>query len=139
MEYRFPERVLRFAALLAFAFLPGIAAADPVTDAEVRRLQGELAQIQQEQQSVYQNFQMTQDLRVLEMQDPHPGAVDPSNRGFERPPQNYDDMVRAGRERDDRLQKDSDELKRLYSRFLELEEMKTTLRDRIRDLLQSQH
>ncbi|MCC6473300.1 MAG: hypothetical protein IT514_06095 [Burkholderiales bacterium] len=124
-------------AVLLLACLAAARAAEPGSDFEVRRLQDSLAQLQQEQQAIYQDFQMTQGLRALEMQDASAAALqDPGYRGFNSPPPNYDDVVRSRREREERLHQYSDDLKRLYTRYREIEEEKAALRGRIRDLMQ---
>src|SRR5207344_518520 len=60
---------------LACLLVPLVVRADAEVDAEVRQLQASIAALQQEQQSLYQQFQMTQELRRTETQDLNPGVI----------------------------------------------------------------
>ncbi|SOD41973.1 hypothetical protein [Nitrosovibrio sp. Nv4] len=109
----------------------------PKPDPQVAQLEMALNRLNQEQQSVYQQFQMIQDLRRNEIQDGHPLIVQgpPAMGGVkDAPPTNYDDNIRLQRERQERIQKYTDDLNRLYSRYAELGEQKKTLLDQIMEL-----
>jgi hypothetical protein len=118
------------AVLLALAVTAQPSRAQP--DAEMRRLREALAAIQQEQQAVFQQFQMVQGLRAS--QAPPSGL--PGALVYTPPatPPRYEDVVR---ERDAYLAAQSryqDELERLYARYRDLEERKRPLVERMAEL-----
>ena len=110
-------------ALLVFALLlSGAALGDPATDAEFQRLESQLLRVQQEQQSVYQQFQMTQEMRRTELQMQNPAVVYNSpDYGMNNPPPNYDDVAREKADRDYRIKQYTEEMNRLYARYLDLD------------------
>jgi chromosome segregation ATPase len=115
------------------ALLPAAALADSEIDAQVKRVEAALSRLQAEQQSVYQQFQMVQELRRQAMQQ----ARQPEQ--VSRPstsPQNYDDMVREQQAQQDREQRYQYEADRLYDRYRELEEQKKPLLERLNELAQ---
>ncbi|MGH8761961.1 MAG: hypothetical protein ACREUR_01875, partial [Nitrosospira sp.] len=96
-----------------------------------------LSKVQQEQQSVYQQFQLTQELRRNEIQEDHPFIVQGSaGMGGVRdaPPINYDDNIRLQRERQERIQQYTRDLNDLYSRYSELGEQKKSLLGQLMEL-----
>jgi cell division protein FtsB len=122
---------------LAWVFLPLLAYGDAATDAEIRQLQASIAALQQEQQSLYQQFQMTQELRRTETQDLNPGVVQNSPvYDINSPQTNFDDQERAKRDRLDRIQKYTQDLNSMYARYRALEDQKTALRARMDELMQ---
>jgi hypothetical protein len=124
-----PWNLLYILVLLA----SGAAAADADVDAEIKRVQAALSQIQLEQQSVYQQFQMVQELRRQEIQ-----RIDQSMQ-VNQPtaqPRNYDDVVSEQAGHLDRSQQYADEANRLYERYRALEEQKKPLLDRLTELAQ---
>jgi hypothetical protein len=120
--------------LLALAAL-GLGAADAQTDddAELRRVQAALNVIQQAQQSVYQQFQMVQELRRAELARPDPFAPQP-NVGIAPPPQDYNELQRQRESRESRIRDLTAELDRLYARYQELEDQKRPLLERLGEL-----
>ena len=124
--------------LAAFALLlSGLALADPATDAEIARLQAQLDRLQHEQQSVYQQFQMIQELRRTELQAQYPQVIQNSpDYAMANPPPNYDDVVRQKAEREYRIKQYTEDLNRMYARYRELEDQKKTLLDRLNALAQ---
>jgi hypothetical protein len=122
----------------AFALLlSGLALADPATDAEARSLQAQLDRLQHEQQSVYQQFQMTQELRRTELQAQYPQVIQNSPEyGMGNGPPNYDDVVREKSEREYRIKQYTEDLNRMYARHRELEDQKKLLLDRLNELAQ---
>jgi hypothetical protein len=117
--------------------MPLVAHADAATDAEIRQLQASIASLQQEQQSLYQQFQMTQELRRTETQDLNPGVVQNSPvYDINSPQTNYQDLERAKQDRLDRIQKYTQDLNGMYARYRALEDQKTALRARIDELMQ---
>ncbi|KIO48464.1 hypothetical protein [Nitrosospira sp. NpAV] len=116
----------------------------PTTNPRVAELELALNQVQQEQQAVYQQFQMTQELRRNEIQENYPQAIQTPNSMMQapyamgglkdNPPQSYDDNVRMQRERQERIEQYARDLNRLYSRYAELGEQKKVLLDQLMEL-----
>jgi hypothetical protein len=122
---------------LACLLMPLVVRADAEVDAEIRQLQASIAALQQEQQSLYQQFQMTQELRRTETQDLNPGVIQNSPvYDIYSPATSYEDQERAKRERLDRIQKYTQDLNSMYARYRALEDQKTALRARIDELMQ---
>jgi hypothetical protein len=106
-----------------------------------------LNQVDQERQAVYQQFQMTQELRRNEIQDNNPQVIQGANMisimpyasgGLSgNPPVSYDDQVRLLRERQERIQQYGQDLNRLYSRYAELGEQRRALFDQLMELTRS--
>lgn len=105
------------------------AAAD--NGAELEKLYGALNMLNQQQQAVYQQFQMVQEIRR--------GSV-PMLYGMPLPPQpdgqiaNYDAVVEAQRIAVQRAEKLHQQADQLLARYNEIEEMKKPLQSRIYDL-----
>jgi hypothetical protein len=122
-----PTRLLPLALLLwcASAF------AQEDVDVQIKRLEITLNRIQAEQQSVYQQFQMVQELRRSELQ-----RAQQSIQVYTPPatPPSYDDVVREKEQRKAQMSRYDDELDRLYARYRELEEQKRPLLDQLSDL-----
>ena len=119
------------AILFLFALFSGAAlAAQSDTDFELRRLTTLLDAIRQEQQSVYQQFQMAEAMQRSEAKSAETGAP-PAQDG--RPP-SYDDNVRAKQELQTRLQHYADEMKRLSDKYRELGNQGAGLMEEIRSL-----
>ena len=118
--------------------LSSAAAADQATDAEYKQLEGQLLSLQHEQQTVYQQFQMTQDMRRTELQMLYPSVVQNSpDYNMNNPPPNYDDVAREKADREYRVKQYTDELNRLYARYRDLEAQKKAVQDRLDALAQS--
>ncbi|MEP6605606.1 MAG: hypothetical protein ABJA60_05765 [Nitrosospira sp.] len=110
----------------------------------VVELEMALNQVQQEQQAVYQQFQMTQELRRNDLQENFPQAIQTPNSTMQapyatgglkdNPPQSYDDVVRLQRERQERIEQYTRDLKRFYARYAELGEQKRVLLDQLIEL-----
>ena len=124
--------------IAAFALLlSGFALADPTADAEIRRLESHLSLLQQEQQSVYQQFQMIQELRRAEIEAQYPQVIQNSpDYAMGNPPPNYDDVVRQKAEREYRIKEYTGDLNRLYARYREIEGQRKALLERLNQLLQ---
>lgn len=115
------------------ALVPAIGLADGDVDAEMRRVESALNRIQMEQQTVFQQFQMVQELGRQELQRIEQSVLmnQPSAQ-----PRNYDDVVREQQAYEDRRRRYADEAERLYARYRELEEQKRPLLDRLNELAQ---
>jgi hypothetical protein len=108
-------------------------------DPGMAELEMALNHLSQEQQAVYQQFQMIQELRRNEIQDSQPLAV----QGYltmggvkDAPPASYDDNVRLQRERTERIQQYTRDLNQLYARYAELGNQKRALLDQLTELAQ---
>ena len=122
---------------LLLLFWAATACAQSDVDAEVRQIQAQIAAIQQEQQTVYQQFQMVQTLRQDEQQAANPTVIENSPvYSMDTPPPNYDDMVREKAARRERIQQYSSDLNTLMARYQSLEQQKQALMARLRELSQ---
>ena len=107
---------------------------DAAVAARIGQLEKMLNRVNQEQQSVYQQFQMVQELRRNEIQESNPLVMQgPAFMGGVKnaPPVNYDDNIRLQQQRETRIRKYADDLDRLYARYSELGEQKKTLIDEL--------
>lgn len=122
-------RAIAFAALIALA--GSLHAQAPATrNPEADALRAALTALQQEQQAVYQQFQMVQGLRAAEALPP--GTV-PSYTPPPTPP-NYDDLVRDRERARARQSEYQAELQRLYERYREIEAQKRPLLERLAEI-----
>jgi len=122
---------------LLLLFWAATAWAQSDVDAEVRQIQAQIAAIQQEQQSVYQRFQMVQTLRQDEQQAANPTVIENSPvYSMDTPPPDYDDMVREKAARRERIQQYTSDLNTLMARYQSLEQQKQSLTARLRELIQ---
>jgi chromosome segregation ATPase len=116
---------------LALLLWSGLTAGQEEVDAQIKRLETALNRIQAEQQSVYHQFQMVQELRrgeIVQYQQSIQVYTPPAT------PPNYDDVVREKEARDARMRQYDDEVERLYDRYRELEEQKRPLLERLAEL-----
>jgi Skp family chaperone for outer membrane proteins len=114
------------------ALVPALALADADIDTQIKRVESALARIQAEQQAVYQQFQMVQELKRQARQQ----AQQDMSRWNAMPPQNYDDQVREQQARESSQDRYRDEADRLYDRYRELEDLKRPLLERLNQLAQ---
>jgi hypothetical protein len=121
--------------LFLIGLVASVAYAEPEVDGEIRQLQSQIFAIQQEQQSLFQQFQMLQSLRRDEEQAAHPTVIEnPPIYSSDNPPPNYDDIVRDKAARDERIRQYTSDLNTLYSRHQSLEQQKQPLIARLREL-----
>lgn len=114
-----------------------IAFADTNKPDNLGKLESALNGVRQEQQSVYQNYQMAKELRLKEVQESNPASAQhPYGTGINTPPPNYEDILRAQLQREQRIQQYTDDLRRLSLRYLELEDQRKALVDQIKELAQ---
>jgi len=115
----------------------GTALADPNAFVRLSQLKAELASVKQEQLSAYQNYQMTKELRLNEVQESGPPMMQhPYGMDIDTPPPNYEDVLRTQLEREKRIQEYSSDLSRLSARFMELEKQKKLILQQIQELEQ---
>lgn len=105
------------------------------TDTEIRQLEKTMARVLQESQLTYQQFLMTQELRRNEMLEA-PVLIPPSLSGKSVPIPNYEDMNRLRQEKDERIEKYTADLDRLYTRYKTLENEREMLFEQIKRLEQ---
>jgi hypothetical protein len=115
-------RAIIWAILLAL--LPTAAGAQDAREAEIRAIQGQLSLIQQQQQSLHQQFQMIQELQRQAQQQNDRTLI------------NYDDAVRNRQEREGRVSQYASDLHESYARFRALEDQKLPLMQRMNQLMQ---
>jgi hypothetical protein len=110
-----------FACALLLGSYPVLAQQD-----EAKRIRDELALVQQEQQAVFQQFQMMHELRRgLENPPPTPPPLTMYDSG--QSPPNYYDQVAAQQERAQRLVYYGQEMDRLFARYQELDARRKVL------------
>jgi hypothetical protein len=114
---------IRALGLLLLA-LSGACLAQGGTEARMRDLEAELSRVRQEQQAVYQQFQILQALQRNEGLEADPTSPLYVQQG-EIP--NYDEAVRAKQERQERLRSYSEEMRRLSDRLMALENQSAPL------------
>ena len=117
---------------LVFVFLSTAAWPAENVLQQMRQVEAALARVSQEQQAIYQQFQMVQELRrneerqLLPMQTYSLGSA----------PRNYEDVKREEETRALRVRDLQYELDRLYTRYRELEDQKRPLLDTLSALAQ---
>jgi hypothetical protein len=120
--------------LIAILFvLPALAHADAATDAELGQLKGWLLEIQQDQLSLFQQAQMIQVLRDIDVEAMNPTVV-VNSAVFDIDKQNFDELERVKEERMDRVVHYTEDLDRIRARYGELEGQKGELNVRIKEL-----
>ena len=90
-----------------------------------KRIREELVLVQQEQQAVFQQFQMVREMRnglAAPLVAPPPLTVYGSGQSL-----NYDDQVAAQKEREQKLIDYGQEMERLFARYQELDARRKTL------------
>lgn len=117
--------------LLVLASAPALAQPQQNEPDELAQLKESLREVQAEEQSVYQDYQMLKELRLQVVQENSPPmAQHPNGFGLYTPPPNYVDVLREQQEHEERIEQYTMELRRLAVRFLELErERKALLQD----------
>ncbi|MBP6057465.1 MAG: hypothetical protein KA524_03440 [Nitrosomonas sp.] len=104
-------------------------------DAEIRQLEKTMARVSQESQATYQQFLMTQELRRNEMME-SPDNIPLNLTGKSIPIPNYEDLQRRRQEKNNRMEKYTADLDRLYTRYKELESEREALFEKIKSLEQ---
>jgi len=128
---------MRQIILVLLLLASGAPLADSNAPDKLGQLKAQLGAVREEQQSVYQNYQMTKELRLKEVQEGSPPMMQsPNGTGIDTAPPNYEDILRAQLAREGRIEQYTSELRRLTARFLELEDQKNALFKQIRELQQ---
>lgn len=118
--------------ILVLSMLLSISAAAAEQDDELQRLQVALNLLNQEQLSVYQQFQMVQELRRSNVQPPYGTIMLPVASGQIA---NYDDVIAAQNNIIRRNEELAQEAHRLVTRYGEIEEAKKPLQQQILRLM----
>jgi len=100
---------------------------------EILRLEKSLMRVQQEAQTVHQQFLMIQELRRNEIQG-SPLADFPGATVQSKPIPKYEEMMQRQQEKKDRVEQLGTELDRLYLQFNELNDERQSLMEQIRRL-----
>lgn len=139
-----PMLWLKVVGLLILSFyFSTISAQQPgqlIIESQIKELEASLLRTTQNQQSVFQQFQMLQEIRRFEVaQDSLAALPQPPQTGGVLPPPilDYDEVVRAKQDRQRKLQQYTMDLEVLYQRFQELESEKRMIMEQI-DLLNRQ-
>lgn len=125
--------------LFLIALISALPALAVEPDPRLLRLEAAYEHAQREQQAVYQQFMMAQELRRNELQKELPGGgYGPIYRGpnglESQRPLDYDENQRRQRERQDRLNRLEQDIAQSYSRYLELGKQKQAIQEQIRAL-----
>ena len=115
------------AAVFAAVFLGPSSAAGAADD--LKSLQEALNIISQEQQAVFQQFQMIQELRRRDAQATHPSVLRQVG-----PPGNYDEVVAARKAQVEREEYYSRQLDELYSRHRDLDRQRQSITEAVQKL-----
>ena len=131
--------LLLFSGVTGPVYIQAAPGSSTKPDPRLAQLEMALNHLSQEQQAVYQQFQMIQELRRNEIQDSQPLTV----QGYltmggvkDAPPASYDDNIRLQRERTERIQQYTRDLSQLYARYAELGNQKGALLDQLTELAQ---
>lgn len=106
----------------------------PDQEAQIRELEKKLVRIQQESQSTYQQFLMIQELRRNEMAEISQAVRLPNPLSQSIPVPNYEDLTKLKQEKQDRIDKYTTDLDRLYAHYRVLEDEKQAIFEQIRSL-----
>lgn len=111
-----------------------VLAAPPGMEKQIHELEAAVIRLQQEQQTLFQQFQMLRELRQHEVlrEDEaimHQGGV---VEGGEFP--KHEDMVKRQKERYDQVQRYTVDLKEFYARYQELESERRLLIEQLNEL-----
>lgn len=97
------------------------------TETQISQLEKQLVHLQQESQSTYQQFLMTQELRRNATDAPLPIEMPPNPPDKSIPIPEYDELIKEKQEKQDNIKKYTDDLDRLDARFKALENKKQKL------------
>ncbi|HZW24622.1 MAG TPA: hypothetical protein VFF26_03980 [Gallionella sp.] len=127
---------MKLILLSLLLFMSAAAFADDTQD-RLKQFEADLNDVRQAQQSVYQNYQMVRDMRLMEIQESIPPKSQyPQGTDLNTPPPNFDEVFRMQMEREQRIRQYTDDLKRMSEHYLELEQERKALLGQIRALKQ---
>lgn len=123
-----------------FSAIPAQQPGQLIIESQIQDLEASLLRTTQYQQSIFQQFQMLQEIRRFEVaQDNLTTLSQPPQTGgaLSSPIVDYDEAIRAKQDRQKKLQQHTFDLEALYQRFQELESEKRMIMEQI-DLLNRQ-
>lgn len=109
--------------------------ADPVIEEQIRQLEASLSRIHQNQQNIFQQFQIIQELRRFEFTQEE--EIISSPPVFSETLPEYEETVKRRETRQNRLQQYTSDLDKLYSQYQDLEAEKQFLIEQINNLAKS--
>lgn len=125
------RRIIFFLLLIS----AGVVLADAGNTSGSAQLEMALTRVQQEQQAVYQQFQMIQELRRSDMESGYRPGAPPSPANMQALPSiNYDESVAQQRQQQERIEQRTHEMNSLYARYVELGRQRQALLDQIINL-----
>lgn len=142
-------KLLFFVCLLQISFS---VQAGPANEKQILQLETSLLRIHQNQQNIFQQFQMIQELRRYELKQeeditslPPTGAYPQMGENpmiseflpginIEGSPPSYEEMTKKMKERQKRIQQYTSDLDRLHARYQELENEKVLLMEQLSEL-----
>lgn len=126
-------RIVLFLLLIA----SGNAFAGSDVSDDLAKLQAELNEVRQEQQSTYQSYAMTKELRRLAIEESSPFMLQhPYGISMDIPPSNFEDVLKDQLRREKQIQQFTNELKELSTHYLELDGQRKALIKQIWELKQ---
>jgi septal ring factor EnvC (AmiA/AmiB activator) len=124
--------------LLSILLLSGAACAFADQNPRLQELQAEYNQLHQEQQSMYQQFEMVQELRRNELRERQPPAIQGYSAQGSNPDGevsiDFNENARRQREKQERLHAYDREISQTHARYMELAAKKKVLLDEINEL-----
>ncbi len=112
--------------------------ADPVIEEQIRQLEASLSRLHQNQQNIFQQFQMIQELRRFELTQEEEIISSPlTGSVMSETLPSYEEMVKRREARQKRLQQYTSDLDQLYSRYQDLEAERQFLIEQINNLAKS--
>lgn len=121
-----------FFGLLLF-LLPAFAVAAD-NEKQLFELESAITQRQQEQQTLFQQFQMLQELRRHEIAQDDQAAPVGSGLALSGEAPKYEDLARQRKDRVERIQRYTNELNELYARYQEMENERQALIEQLNGL-----
>jgi len=121
-----------FFGLLLFS-LPVFAIAAE-SEKQLFELESAITQRQQEQQTLFQQFQMLQELRRHEIAQDDQAASAGSDLALSGEAPKYEDLARQRKDRSEKIQRYTNELNKLYVRYQEMENERRALIEQLHGL-----
>lgn len=106
------------------------------TETQIRQLEKQLARIQQESESTYQQFLMTQELRRNALEARLPIEMPPNPPEQSIPIPEYEELIKEKQDKQDRIKDYTDDLDRLNAHYKALENEKQGIIEQINLLRQ---
>jgi len=108
--------------------------ASPDTERQIYELEVTALHLQQEQQTIFQQFQMLQELRRHEIMEGGDAFISQRSPATDGEFPKYEDMAKRQKERLDRMKRYTTDLNELYARYQEIESERRLLIDQLNGL-----